>query len=256
MRQSNPTSIVGYPQGIAVGHEWLLAAETAVALAYNGQSYAVMMATPADLFDFAVGFTLSESIVATASEVEDCTVDDSAHGITVSMSIPPARAQALGERRRAMAGRSGCGLCGIEHLEAAIRLPSALPAGATIADAAIARAFAHLPEHQPQNARNHSVHAAAWVAHDGRIAFAREDVGRHNALDKLIGAMSAAGVSAADGFVCMTSRCSVELVQKAAAVGITTLATLSAPTALAVSMAKGACMSLATRGRGGVVVRF
>ena len=227
-----------------------------MALAYNGQSYAVMMATPADLADFALGFSLSEGIVATAAEVEDISVDESEAGITVSLSIPPARAELLGERRRALAGRAGCGLCGIEHLAAAIRIPAHLKGVPEVPSAAVARAFATLHDHQPQNARNHSVHAAAWVDLDGSIAFAREDVGRHNALDKLIGAMSRAGIDPRSGFVCLSSRCSVELVQKAAAVGIGTLATLSAPTALAVQMAHDAGMTLATRGRGGVVVRF
>lgn len=249
------TSIVAYPAGVD-GAAWLLAEETPVALVYNGQSYAVMMATPADLADFGLGFSLSEGIVRSAAEVEDIVIDRTEAGISVYLSVPPDCAEALNERRRALAGRAGCGLCGIEHLESAVRPPAPLTGVVAPASEAISRAFKTLSDHQPENARNHSVHAAGWVRMDGEIVLAREDVGRHNALDKLIGAMAAGGYDPAEGFVCLSSRCSVELIQKAAAFRIGSVVTLSAPTSLAVEMAARAGMMLATRGRGGAVVRF
>lgn len=235
---------------------WHLPEEAPVALAYNGRSYAVMMATPADLGDFAIGFSLSEGIVDDAAEIAGVTIADTAAGLCVVMAVPPARAEALAERRRAMAGPTGCGLCGIETLEAALRDPEPVVAGVTPTPGAIARAFAELPEHQPMNRISRSLHAAAWCGPDGSILTAREDVGRHNALDKLIGALAAENRPIVAGFVVMTSRCSVELVQKAATVGIPLLATVSAPTLLALTLARRAGMTLAARSSSQGVVLF
>ena len=174
----------------------------------------------------------------------------------MQMTIPALRAAALGTRGRTMEGRSGCGLCGVSSLEAAIRdLPMVQPTFDPAPDA-VARAFAALPDHQPINRRNRSVHGAAWCRPDGSILLAREDVGRHNALDKVIGALIRAGHEPADGFVVMTSRCSFELVQKAATVGIPLLATISAPTALALTLARQAGMTLCTLLRNDGVVTF
>ena len=228
---------------------WWLAEEVAVAFVYNGAPYAVMMATPADLEDFARGFTRAEGITVA---LEDLVIEESAEGITLAISIPPAAAEGLETRRRTLAGPTGCGLCGVELLGQAVRPLPRLPDSPPPALAAIARAFAALPDHQPENARNHSLHAAAWATPEGEIVLVREDVGRHNALDKLVGALGAPPA----GFAVLSSRCSIELVQKAVAVGIPCLATLSAPTALAVRQAEAAGLHLATRGPQGSVRLF
>ena len=218
--------------------------ECPVALLYNGQSHAVMMATPHDLGDYALGFALSEGIVATPAEfaLVDTVVHDG--GIALHAAIPQARFDALQSRRRSLEGRSGCGLCGVESLDAALRpVPPVAPARPVDA-AAIHAAVRALAGLQPLNARSGGVHAAAFV-HDGGL-LVREDVGRHNALDKLIGAMAGPG-SALDphaGFAVMTSRASYELVHKAATAGIAMLVAISAPTDLAVRTAQAAGLTL------------
>lgn len=233
--------------------EWLLPEEEPAALVYNRRTFAVMLASPADLEDFGLGFSLSERIVAKPSEVRDLAVTRLEAGLAVQMDIPSVRAAALIGRRRAMEGRSGCGLCGIESLEA---LNGDLPAVAAprVAPDAIAKALDELQHHQPIRARNFSVHGAAWANRHGEIVMAREDVGRHTALDKLIGAMARAGIDTADGFAVLSSRCGFELVQKAANVGIGLLASVSAPTTMALSMARRAGLALAVSGRGKGVV--
>jgi len=233
--------------------EWQLPEEEPVALVYNRRSFAVMLASPADLDDFGLGFSLSERIIATASEMQEIKVQRLDAGLSVQMMIPSMRAAALMGRRRAIEGRSGCGLCGIESLEA-LRQPLSPVKAPTVTPAAIARGLEELREHQPMRARNYSVHGAAWCDRQGNIVLAREDVGRHSALDKLIGAMSRAGLDNTDGFAVLSSRCGFELVQKAAAVGIGLLASVSAPTTMALSMARQAGMSLAVSARGKAVV--
>lgn len=240
---------------------WNVPDETPVALVYNGVSHAVMMATPADLEDFAVGFSLAEGLIAQARDIEDITLVPHGLGVMVSMAIDPNRFDHQAAPARAMAGRSGCGLCGVESLEQAVRAPRLLPepvraAAAGIAPTAAMAAFQGLPAHQPLNQQNFSVHAAAFCRADGSIVLAREDVGRHNALDKLIGACARQGLDMRQGFVVMSSRCSFELVQKACAADIGFLATLSAPTALALDLASAAGMTLACRSKGGGVVIF
>lgn len=216
--------------------------ECPVALLYNGQSHAVMMATPHDLADFALGFALAEGIVASASEfaLVDTVVHDG--GIALHAAIPQARFDALQSRRRALAGRSGCGLCGVESLDAALRpVPSVTPARPTDA-AAIHAAVRALDGAQPLNARSGGVHAAAFM-HDGGL-LVREDVGRHNALDKLVGAMAGASLDPHAGFAVITSRASYEMVHKAATAGIALLVAMSAPTDLAVRTALDAGVTL------------
>jgi FdhD protein len=166
-----------------------------------------------------------------------------------------ARAEVVRERQaRSLEGRSGCGLCGMQRLDQVVRNVRPVKGAGPIAPAAIARAFQALPERQAMNRINHSVHAAAWADGEGAILLVREDVGRHNALDKLIGALARSGVDMTRGFCVMTSRCSFELVQKCAAVGIPCLATVSAPTSLALDLARRAGMVLASASPDGVVM--
>lgn len=240
---------------------WQVPEEVPVALVYNGVSHAVMMATPLDLEDFAIGFSLAEGLVAAVGAIEDVEVLPHPAGLMVALSVAPVALLHDSAPVRAMAGRSGCGLCGVESLEHAIRPVIPLPTetqqqAALIPSSAIAAAMATLADHQPLNQQTFSVHAAAWCRPDGTIEAVREDVGRHNALDKLIGAVTRAGGRLDQGFVLTSSRCSFELVQKAAAVGVGLLASLSAPTALALDLAAHAGMILASRAAGGTVMVF
>lgn len=236
--------------------EWQVPEETAVAFEYNGRSHAVMMATPADLEDFALGFSLAEEIVGSAADIEKIAVRETPLGFVVNLTVDPLRLLRGSLRSRSMEGRSGCGLCGVDSLVHAVREPRKIETALEVDPAAVAAAFRALPDHQPMNRANRSVHAAAWCAPDGSIRLAREDVGRHNALDKLIGAIAGSGVDPAGGFVVMTSRCSFELVQKTAAVGIPLLATISAPTALALELARNANLTLGALSRRDTVILF
>ena len=231
--------------------------EMAVAISFNRQSHAVMMATPADLEDFALGFSLSEGIVDVADEIEDAEVvelwdeapddgppRDPPRGIELRLWIGEGRMRSLDARRRHIAGPTGCGLCGLESLEAALRPPRPVPAGRVFRAAEIQRAVASLRPAQCLNHATRAVHAAGfWTPEHGLVAL-REDVGRHNALDKLHGALARCGRAASDGVVVMTSRISVELVQKAATMGAPVLAAVSAPTTLALATAEQAGMTL------------
>ncbi len=245
---------VGVEEGADV--EWQVPEETAVAFEYNGRSHAVMMATPADLEDFALGFSLAEEIVGSAADIEKISVRETPLGFVVNLTVDPLRLLRGSLRSRSMEGRSGCGLCGVDSLVHAVREPRKIETSLEVDPAAVAAAFRALPDHQPMNRANRSVHAAAWCAPDGTIRLAREDVGRHNALDKLIGAIAGSGADPATGFVVMTSRCSFELVQKTAAVGIPLLATISAPTALALELARNANLTLGALSRRDTVILF
>ncbi|WP_372395408.1 formate dehydrogenase accessory sulfurtransferase FdhD [Azospirillum sp. HJ39] len=250
----------GFPAGVGAEEgadvEWQVPEETAVAFEYNGRSHAVMMATPGDLEDFALGFSLAEEIVGTAADIEKTSVRETPLGFVVNMTVDPLRLLRGSLRSRSMEGRSGCGLCGVDSLVHAVREPRKITATLEVEPAAVAAAFRALPDHQPMNRANRSVHAAAWCAPDGAIRMAREDVGRHNALDKLIGAIARSGADPATGFVVMTSRCSFELVQKTAAVGIPLLATISAPTALALELARTAGLTLGALSRRDGIILF
>ena len=221
--------------------DWLTE-EVPVALEFNGVSHAVMLATPADLEDFALGFGLSEGILDSAADLYGCEVVHSAHGITVQMEVSSRTFTALRARRRTLAGRTGCGVCGIESLDQVLRAVPVVGAGATVRASAVARAMREMRERQVLCEATGAVHAAAWCARDGSVQVVREDVGRHNALDKLIGAR--ARDPSRDGFVAVTSRASVEMVQKAAMTGASLLAAISAPTLLAVRTARAAQMTL------------
>jgi FdhD protein len=221
--------------------DWLTE-EVPVALEFNGVSHAVMLATPADLEDFALGFGLSEGILDSAADLYGCEVVHSPQGITVQMDVSSRTFMALKARRRTLAGRTGCGVCGTESLDQVLRPAPIVRAGAPVHASAVARAMREMCDRQVLCEATGAVHAAAWCAADGAVLVVREDVGRHNALDKLIGATARSG--SRTGFVAVTSRASVEMVQKAATAGASLLAAISAPTLLAVRTAQAAQMSL------------
>ena len=228
----------------------IVAQETAVALVYNGVSHAVMMATPCDLEDFARGFSLSERIVEKASEIFAIEVEPVGQGIEVRLRIAGQRMAGLRQRRRTLAGRTGCGLCGVDSLDAALRAVAVVTAPLAVSSAAIRRAMTELPLRQPINRLNGATHAAGWADACGALLAVREDVGRHNALDKLLGALAMSGESGPGGFVVVTSRCSYEMVQKAAAGGASAIAAVSAPTSLAIATAEQAGIALVAFVRG------
>jgi FdhD protein len=226
-------------------------AECAIALVYNGFPYAVLMASPSDVEDLARGFTLSEAIVEDASEIAAIEVRDVALGLEAKIAIPQARAELLSERQRSMAAGSACGLCGVISIERAMRrLPGVTHTGA-VAATAISAAVEALPHLQEVNSLTGAVHGAGFARRDGELAAVREDVGRHNALDKLVGALAKDGVSPSDGFLVLSSRCSSEMVQKAATAGFPVMATISAPTALAIELADEAGLTLCAFARRG-----
>lgn len=222
-----------------------VAEEVPVALVYNGISHAVMMATPLDLEAFAVGFSLTEGIVDTVREIYDVEVEPGCDGIEVRLEISQRAFMAMKDRRRTLAGRTGCGVCGIESLALLDLIPEPLAARGIAPTAAMVRQAADaLRARQQLMAATGGVHAAAWCGPDGRLQAVFEDVGRHNALDKLIGHLARARESFGDGFVFLSSRASYELVRKAARMQIPMLATISAPTSLAIRIAEQAGVRL------------
>ena len=222
----------------------LVAEEMPVALVYHDVPHVVMLATPADLEDYAVGFTLSEALVAGADEIRGVEVILGSASADVKISVAWERFTQLLQRRRNLTGRTGCGLCGAERAEDAIRECQPVPAGVTITAAELHEAMTQLASRQPINARTGSVHAAAWVVPGKGIQVVREDVGRHNALDKTIGALARAKADFGAGYMLITSRASYEMVQKCATVGIALLVALSAPTAFAVRLAERSGLTL------------
>ena len=221
-----------------------IAEEIPVAFIYNERPHAVMLATPADYEDFALGFSLSEAIIDSAAEFESVEIVPALAGVELRVRVPQARAAVLDERVRQLTGRTGCGLCGAQTLDAAIRHPSAVAEPALTDTTALQRALAELKDRQTINVATGATHAAAWASSSGRVELVREDVGRHNALDKLIGAMLATHVDVRAGFVVVTSRASYEMVMKSATIGIGILAAISAPTALAIALAEEANVTL------------
>ncbi len=223
--------------------------ETAVALTYNGGSYAVMMATPQNLRDFAVGFSLSEGIIQSSDDICSLDIVDLDDGIELRMWLEQSKADRLSERRRHIAGPTGCGLCGIDSIAEAVRPAAIVAQGRTFSPREIMAAMQTIPALQPINIETRAVHAAAfWTPARGIVAL-REDVGRHTALDKLAGALAQDKFAAGEGMVLLTSRVSVEMVQKTAAMGAPLMVAVSAPTALAVRMADAAGITLAAIAR-------
>jgi FdhD protein len=223
--------------------------ETALALTYNGGTYAVMMGTPQNLRDFAVGFSLSEGVVQSPEDIESLDIVPLDDGIELRMWLRQSQADRLSERRRHIAGPTGCGICGIDSIAEAVRPAAIVAPGRSFSPQQIIAAMQSLPRLQAINVETRAVHAAAfWMPGRGILAL-REDVGRHNALDKLAGALAQSKISASEGMVLLTSRVSVEMVQKAAAMGAPLMVAVSAPTALAVRMADTAGITLAAIAR-------
>lgn len=249
MANALPAPAVSVPSlarrgGVSFATTRVVPDEQAVAFTYNGSTHAVMMATPADLEDFAVGFALTEGLIESRSEIENLEIVTMPLGIEARVWLKGDRAEAYAKRRRSMAGPTGCGLCGIESLEAAMRPLSTVTADLKVSPQSIVAAMASLDPAQTLNDQTHAVHGAAfWTEREGLVAV-REDVARHNALDKLIGALVRAGRTAANGLVLMTSRVSIELIQKAARLNAPVLVAVSAPTAAAIRLADEAGITL------------
>ena len=241
---SSEVSVDRWSQGTTSHTTDQVAEECPIALVYHNVPHVVMLATPADLEDFAYGFTLSEALVARPEEIREVNVTHGAQAVDVRVTVAWERFTELLHRRRNLTGRTGCGLCGAETAEDAIRELGQVGPGTPTTTQDLHAAIEQLGHLQPINARTGSVHAAAWVIPGKGIQFVREDVGRHNALDKAIGALVRAGGDPAAGYMLVTSRASYEMVQKCATVGISFLAALSAPTAFAVRLARNSGLTL------------
>lgn len=227
----------------ATAGEAVVAEEVPVAFVYNQRPHVVMMCSPADFEDLAVGFTVTEEI-ATAVEIARVEVARHSRGVELSIEIPFEAGERLSARARAISGRTGCGLCGVEAIDDAIRAPRAVSVASVVSQEALWRAGAALDAHQPLNRETHAIHAAAWATPDGELVVVREDVGRHNALDKTLGALLREGRDPSTGFLVLTSRASFELIQKAAVCGVPLVAAVSRPTGLAIRMAEDAGITL------------
>ncbi len=221
-----------------------VAEEVPVAFVYSGRPHVVMMCSPENLEDLAYGFSLTEGIVTGTSEIERVEQSKHAKGFELAITIPVEAAARLAQRTRALAGRTGCGLCGVEAIDEAVRAVRVVQSALTLSTDALWRAGEALEAHQPVNRETRSVHAAAWATADGTLVVAREDVGRHNALDKVLGALARGGTDASSGFLVVTSRASFELVQKASAAGVALLAAVSRPTGLAIKIADASGITL------------
>ncbi|MDG2244572.1 MAG: formate dehydrogenase accessory sulfurtransferase FdhD [Rhodospirillaceae bacterium] len=245
-----PTDRLIKTNGMSASPDWYVPEETPVAFVYNQRNYAVMLATPADLSDFAVGFSLTERVVDHVEEISKIDVHQEERGIDFRCKIRPDQLDRLDVRqqRRNMVGRAGCGVCGLENAEVFFE-PLSLVADhrVSLTQAALTKAHADFDAHQPLSARTRTVHCAAWVSTEGEIRIVREDVGRHNALDKLIGALAISNADFGAGFVMISSRCSYEIIEKSARVGIKAVAALSGPTAFALKKATEANMALYCR---------
>jgi FdhD protein len=247
---ARPRRVLRMRAGTLIEVDDLVVDEVPVALVYNGISHAVMMATPADLEDFALGFSLSEEIIAGPGQCYGIDVEQTAGGIAVQIEIAGSAFMALKERRRSLTGRTGCGLCGVDSLDQVCRaLPSLLPSRGFHVGG-VRRALSAIGAEQKLTKLTGAAHAAAWCGMDGTLHIVREDVGRHNALDKVIGAMARGQVAPGAGFLLITSRVSFEMAQKAAVAGVSALVGMSAPTLAAVDLADRAGLTLLAFARG------
>ncbi len=226
-----------------------IATEVPVALVYNGVAHAVMMVTPLDLEDFALGFSMSEGIIEHTEDMLSIEIREEDKGLLLTMQIPEESFIGVLRRKRNLTGSTSCSLCGIESLEEAIRPISSIQSNLKIPFSAIYKAYGNLHEYQPEKLITGAVHGAAFVDTEGNIILAREDVGRHNALDKVIGAATKENIDPQSGFVLLTSRCSFEMVQKTVAFGAPVLIAISAPTTLAVELAEDANLTLVALAR-------
>lgn len=241
---SVPTS-ADFPVEHHKSQQWHLAREVPVAFIYNGHPHAVMMATPQDLEDFAIGFSLSEEVVTERGAIEDIYIEQDEEAFRVFLSIDETKTGPGYQQKRTIAGRTSCGLCGVAELEAAVRVSPNKHAHVTApAPEVLIRSLQSFHQAQHIHKVNYSVHGAAFYTMDGELLLMREDVGRHNALDKLLGALALRS-PAPQGYVVMSSRCSFELVKKAVAFGLCGLVTISAPTSLALEIAKKSNLFLA-----------
>ena len=233
-----------WERGIAVERTESVAEEVPVTLVYNKTPHVVMMATPSDLEDFALGFSITEELIGSPSDLEAVELVRYSRGIEIQARVPERIAAALAEQTRRLTGRTGCGICGADSVDAVLKkLHPVSPGGAVTVDA-IHRALLALAGRQTYNAATGTVHAAAWATAQGELQEVREDVGRHNALDKLIGALLTRGVDARSGFVLLTSRASFEMVQKVTVLGAPLMAAISGPTGLAIRVAQQAGVTL------------
>jgi len=223
--------------------------EAPIAIEYNGLGYAVMMATPEDLEDFARGFTLSEGLVEDVVQIEDIDIHEAPGGWIVRMALPHSAMEPVIARARTRVSESSCGLCGMDNIAEVLRPLPRVTARISVTRDAIADALASLSSHQPRGGATGAMHAAAFCTPDGAILAAAEDVGRHNALDKLIGRLAHAGTDPSTGFVLLSARCSFELVEKTVRIGAPLLVTISAPTSLAVERAAQAGLALVALAR-------
>jgi FdhD protein len=240
MSTSRSVSVCGWrrTEGTGESVDDRIATELPVALTYNRTSHVVMMATPQDLEDFAVGFSMTEGLIGRPSDLLGIRILPRNGGLELAMTIGEEWFDRLATQRRNLAGRTGCGLCGAENIEQALRVPGAVGREFATTHAALQRAVESLARHQPLQAETGATHGAAWCDASGRVVRLREDVGRHNALDKLIGSLYRSGEDASRGFALVSSRASYEMVYKAAAAGIELLVAVSAPTTLAVEFAQ------------------
>jgi FdhD protein len=237
VNKSRVVPVANWVDGAQSGREDHIAAEVPVALTYNRLSHVVMMATPADLEEFGLGFSLTEGIIDSLDDLTATSVVPREQGIEVAMTVAEHCYDRLATQRRNLTGRTGCGLCGAETLEQAVRYPPPVGEGLEISAQALQKALVSMPEQQALQSITGATHCAAWCGLDGEILALREDVGRHNALDKLIGFLSKTGFDPLEGFLVVSSRASYEMVYKAAKVGMQLIAAVSAPTTLAVDFA-------------------
>lgn len=246
IRLDHAPKVVSVPvAGILAGEDeaseavWAIAEEVPVSILYNGTPFAVMMLTPADLEDFVIGFSISEGLVDRVSEIQSIRIAEARDGYLVNVKVPEDAAARAADKSRTLPGRAGCGICGARTIETALPEPKRVRGKQPEAHTILA-AFRAFEAHQPMKQENRSTHAAAFCDRSGAIRLVREDIGRHNALDKLAGAMLREGLDASDGFVILSSRLSVEMVQKAAAMGTPFVGSVSAPSALALRVAEKA----------------
>jgi FdhD protein len=232
---------------------WSLPEEVPVSILYNGNRFAVMMATPCDIEDFVIGFSLTEGIADQVSDLADIRIAEIADGFVVNIKVDERLLERAEGRRRTLTGRSGCGLCGAQSLDAVMR-PLRQVSGPNPDAVAVLRGFEGLKTNQPMNQVNKSTHAAGFCDYDGTVILVREDIGRHNALDKLCGALARRGITSKHGFLVLSSRFSVEMAQKAAAIGVGFVACISAPSALGLRMAQKAGLTVACLSGSGLMI--
>lgn len=244
------STVERWQKGQYASQQDYIAEEVPVSLVYNGVPHVVMLVTPTNLEEFALGFSITEGIIKTPQELLSCRVYNRAQGIEVQIKIIDERFACLADKARNLTGRTGCGLCGASSLKQAIRQPEPVHGGINLSTQALFLALDNLRQHQKLNQLTGSVHAAAWVEPSQGILAVREDVGRHNALDKLIGWLLRSNKTPSQGFVIVTSRASYEMVQKAATVGISLLVAVSAPTGLAIRLANETGLTLVGFARG------